>query len=806
MPITAVGSLAQLASDENEVSGDRDAIDPWWAYSSAGGGEEPYPIDGFRWNQLFPYQLLVVRRAGSGAYTPEPGWKFTLPFPPDSLSVDTPFAVEVRSTLGGGVIEEHGGAPFRMISFSGTTGVQPLTPNGALTNALSDIRMVIPGGVTQAENVVDAALRFAPANNLMDPLQAGSSVRGSVGRGSGYYQIRLLQLFLERYATIKTTAAGHDLRLAFAMWKDQSVYLVTPQSMNVSKTASSGPLKYSYRIGLKAWRRVHFTTSPSFNLVELITVPKSIMGAILEPMIAARDTLVRLRGVVNGVRNDADLILLEPARELVLLAKATTGATVTLADLPFRTQLDAASAVRSLAASSDAVLREVFDRQDLQRGKTAPESGALDKSSPARRAFDDPLSLYTQFSGIAARTLKLPAKSKEEIAAEVSRVKRLQRVDFEAKQKLIKGLSYDFADSVGLGSDVFNEGLGRVGRSPVRTADDDDFEALAAMNDMITLMDRLLLANEDRSADLSALDYVAGLARSSGIAFTTPASKFSVPFPYGSSLEALAQTYLGDSGRWHEIASINGLRAPYIDEVGTKTYFVTNGAGNTAVVADASGLYIGQPVTIGSNNISLSRRRVVGLWKMPTGQWQVSFSGESDLSGFTSSAEAYLHAYLPDTVNSSQQLFIPSTNSVDPELINRGIPGVQSFQTVLERGGVDMALDSTGDIIVTPDGDTPWSVGLANIVQRIQTTARTVRGSMLKHPEFGLSVPVGSSTADVDAKQLLEQTQAAFARDPDFSGVFFASVDKSGPVVRQVVHVGVAGVDQLVPVGLILTR
>src|SRR4051812_6502627 len=78
---------------------------------------QPATIDGLKWDALFPYQLIVVDRSADGTYVPkrEAGWTFTLPFPPESMNISMPFAIKTSITQGGSM-EEHGGAPIRMIS------------------------------------------------------------------------------------------------------------------------------------------------------------------------------------------------------------------------------------------------------------------------------------------------------------------------------------------------------------------------------------------------------------------------------------------------------------------------------------------------------------------------------------------------------------------------------------------------------------------------------------------------------------------------------------------------------------------
>jgi hypothetical protein len=71
---------------------------------------------------------------------------------------------------------------------------------------------------------------------------------------------------------------------------------------------------------------------------------------------------------------------------------------------------------------------------------------------------------------------------------------------------------------------------------------------------------------------------------------------------------------------------------------------------------------------------------------------------------------------------------------------------------------------------------------------------------LLQHPEYGLSLPIGVSTADVDADEILKTATSMFSDDPMFSGVRSALVAKDGSVLKITLDVGVAGTSQFIPI------
>jgi hypothetical protein len=76
-----------------------------------------------KWDKYCPYQLLVVEavpttqtddpwdQPADTIYQPYKDWRYTLPLPPESYSITTPFAINTTVTLNG-IVEEHNGAPI----------------------------------------------------------------------------------------------------------------------------------------------------------------------------------------------------------------------------------------------------------------------------------------------------------------------------------------------------------------------------------------------------------------------------------------------------------------------------------------------------------------------------------------------------------------------------------------------------------------------------------------------------------------------------------------------------------------------
>jgi hypothetical protein len=302
------------------------------------------------------------------------------------------------------------------------------------------------------------------------------------------------------------------------------------------------------------------------------------------------------------------------------------------------------------------------------------------------------------------------------------------------------------------------------------------------------------------------MEYVAGLASRSGIAFQVPVSKYGIPFPFDYTLEDLASQYLGDVDRWMEIATLNGLREPYVDEVGFTYALVSNGFLSEITVGSDTNLMIGQPIWLQSNYVAREKRHILNIKVVGPSNVVLTLDGEADLDKFLTTAKAYVQAFLPYTVNSHQLIYLPSDKGTTFNEDLARIPGVDAFDDLLEIGGIDLLLTSDNDLAITPDGDCRLAFGMQALIQRARIALGTPRGSLIRHKTFGFPIQAGQSIADMDINEAKLAISDMFKDDPSFDGVIKVSITQTGAAANVSISLAVSGQDTPLPVSFLVKK
>jgi hypothetical protein len=387
---------------------------------------------------------------------------------------------------------------------------------------------------------------------------------------------------------------------------------------------------------------------------------------------------------------------------------------------------------------------------------------------------------------------------KTDILLDLNRVRNLRRKDFEDYANTVRNTADKVAFLVGAGDATYAEAYG-INVTPVKkNPTQADWDSLNALNDAVTVLQQFAATADGEPAQgPTYLERFGGRAAASGIAWKQPVSKFAIPFPYGGTLEGLALTYLGDPNRFMEIVGLNGLRTPYIDEVGYNTPLLFNGLDKSIVIEANPDLYVGKTVWLSSNAANRIQFTVESVQTVGTTS---TIKLNDFVSAYRTADNAVLEAFLTGTVCSRNLIWIPSdVEALDPDsVVTKDIPGVDVTDPMVSVGGVDLMLGPDLDLVLLDD-ELRYSVGLSNIVQWVRGVLSIEKGELLQHKDLGIPLSVGLSLADFNAKDVVSAIRKQLSQDSTFSRIDRIKVVQNGPGVSIDISAVVAGTSQPLP-------
>lgn len=396
---------------------------------------------------------------------------------------------------------------------------------------------------------------------------------------------------------------------------------------------------------------------------------------------------------------------------------------------------------------------------------------------------------YPVFDNLKLQNITLTNDERSLVANRQRALKFYAKKDFLQIKKTLRDYRDTLADIVGLNDPSYDA---IYSRAPVKqqgdAASSADFNLMHTIEQQLSTIDFVL-------ANLFAIDAAIdpfALARLNANNPNIDIGKYRsgrlIKLHSGENLPSLAKRILGNPDKWIDIAIANGLKEPYIDEVGTQLFLLTNGSGNqinlasknTSGVENIGRLFINQPMLINSNTLPFSSQRIItGIRQIPvSGEIILTVSGESNLSSYLLADNASIRVFKPNTINSSQYILIPS----EQPLSNTRIEEIPWFLTSgandEKNTKIDLAVDENGALLSTTSGDMAMSYGLDNAIQAIRSKMLTELGSNSRHPGYGLINLVGVSTSQTEEAQaaLVKSINQQIAQDTRFDRVQSLSV------------------------------
>lgn len=795
-------------------------------------------IDPSKWDKFFPYILEVVDarnnqvigssekvtakvdpidQKNANSYKVnffQNVWRIVLPISPQQLTITDEFAIANTPTLRG-ILEEHNGVKYKTISMSGTTGIYPYRQIKQYVNLSSSsftIESKIGEGLSpnaplsKISSLSESDLAYDKKKKeeygqTLDPQQ------------TGYYHALYFSQFLEQYALAKKNPKNNHWRLVLKIAKDNTSYYITPISFSINKNVNR-PSEILYSFAARAWKRPDQPNSSYVDFNEqsvLDTAPDFLRSA---DNFRNKLSLLQNNSLVSSLRNSKEFF--DSVRKSVIKTKTLINEVFNIADLPAQVISDAKYAIldaisvgnlianrstNSISKAKDAIDFNILKQgtsefPDFESAIKSSFTNSPDQITPSNRSIKnsldinpisniDPVVDYKVLADTLVSSIILNESQQNIVDKEIELISKTGTQDLKDFSNSLRSLSQDIALKLGAGDATTSALYGKPApKTRAYPLSIEENEFLVALFDLIQQTDNL---TKDRSLDKlentsSPFKFTIDTAAELGINLVDSDAKILMPVPYNLSIEEIAARYLKDRNRWIEIVALNGLREPYIDETGFTRTLLSNGDNRSFTVSSKENLYPGQKISLASSTASVFFRKISEITKLSDTSYLIEVDGEANLDQLKTQDNAYMRAYLPGTVNSQDLIFIPTDLPVDQEeypTITQTIK--QDSLTQLSK--VDLLLTDNFDIAIDGNGDFRFSAGMTNLIQALKIKFITEKGSLLAHPDFGIGVSPGTSTADFSATDLFSDIGSMILSDGRFASIKSLTVSMDGPVL-----------------------
>ena len=777
-------------------------------------------------------------------------WAFTLPITPQQLQITTPYAISVVPTLTG-IVEEHSGVRFKMINCSGTMGVLPYK-NSIGENLTSSVGGFFSGTIAGANNIVT---QFNSLKRAVGGSDGGVDVTSIPGgyAGTGYAQALLLDQFLEQYAEAKKNPDNSGWRLAFDIPKQNQTFIVTPVQFTWTQSIESpGEIKYSFQ--LKAWKRIDLASGAE-EINPLPNVSPSILQRIVKTIATARSTVAAASATIQAVNGDV-MQVANVITSVSLLVKEISGLPQTAADMSINLVKNLQSSIRqstntinsafpffnvTLPASTGSTVpvnspialyagrsgssptvgsrspadnliaavqaislanaqNDGLSADAVASGQLGQAATAAAASSPSNQIFAQPYLYPEYFDAIKISSLNLTPAQQKNVNSYFATASLINIDDLLVAKTYLINLASLIANYYGKGNAtyayIYRTAPANVNNTPMTI---DQFAVLDALYDLIQSINLLTATQQvDDGRIQNALGFEAQIATANGIPFLPATSKILAPVPYGLSIEQIAARYLGDPNRWVELAALNALQEPYIDESGFVLPLLSNATGRFFNVASGENLYIGQSVILMAAGLPSTTRHITAIDEVNTTNFLITVDGNDNLDIYTTAGSASMKAYLSGTVNSQGQIYVPTNDTALNDIRTRPVPAFAN-DNLVGLSKIDWLL-SNGDIALDAYGDFRLAGGLTNLIQALLLKFAQPWAKNLLHPTYGAGLGYGTSTADFDAQAIYTQVATAVLSDPRFGSIVRLDITDKGTALNIDLAVTIANGNGILPI------
>ena len=659
---------------------------------------------------------------------------------------------------------------------------------------------------------------------------------------TGYYQALYLGQFFERYVQAKKNPKNKGWRLVLDIPKQNQSFIVTPLAFEFIQSERK-PNEMMYSMQLKAWKRINLQQETQPAGGSLPNLDANIFQRIIGTIAQTRRTLSGATNLVKAVRSDFQKPF-NALRQTSLAVKDLAGLISAVGDLPRQIIKDSENSIResfsnlktafpnssflgssvnnsiknptankitTSSGNAGDIIQHSNDMKKMNEGLSNDEvaSGALGSDAAARLetdplndVFASPESNFDLFDAVTVDDLTLNTAQQHAIEDELLRVRLLNINDFRGFRQEMVNLAHDIADNFGAGNATYSSiyGLPDPKTRPIDMTVEEN-EILQAIFESVQAYDLLTATQQYDDFNIeNPLEFVGGLANESGINFEDFSAKLLAPVPIGLTIEEIAARYMGDSSKWLEIVTLNKLRSPYIDETGFVYEMLSNAEGRQFNVDDTEdNLFVGQKITIVSDTQPPITRKIINVEKIGDNNFLVTVDGLANLDTFQTTDNARMQGYLPGTVNSQNQIYIPVNLPANADDRTFDVANVPS--TALNKlAKIDFLLTDNFDIAINAIGDFRLANGLTNLIQALKLKIRTQKGTLLRHLSYGIGLTHGVSVSDIENGAIIKSLNTMIASDSRFQSIESISIKLSGSTMTIDMSIKIANGSGVLPI------
>lgn len=398
------------------------------------------------------------------------------------------------------------------------------------------------------------------------------------------------------------------------------------------------------------------------------------------------------------------------------------------------------------------------------------------------------------------------------VQQEVQRIRKFTSESFNAMVRYLRSQRDLAFDLIGLGSSFYSEKFAK--RSMVPKQRNFFIEDLLQINRSIDIENFILgiiielkkkseiepnllaIANNNISGNSDQIDI-------------RNAYQSYITIPFEQSLEQMAADYLGDTQRWFELVTVNGLKPPFLDITGEKAFLLETASSNSLRISSsyADRTRVGATVKIGSVTVPEEIRMIESVTDNQDGSVTLYLSGSTNLRRLEAAKKAYVRVFKPETLQDFSFVKIPL--SVQGNLSSSLPPTISALKNLdkaLFSFGVDLALDErTGDIAISNVGDLKLQYGIPNIRQAVARVLSTDLTQLPLHPDYGTPDKLGDNMLGAPtANKIAATIEDVIKRDPRFTLVQVDNISFTESGANMNLNVGINGTTALIPLSFVL--